>query len=32
MSTENVKIVELNEENWYDCCELEVSKEQTRIY
>ena len=28
MSTENVKIVELNEENWYDCCELEVSKEQ----
>jgi len=28
MSIENVKIVELNEENWYDCCELEVSKEQ----
>ncbi|WP_421102404.1 GNAT family N-acetyltransferase [Sporosarcina psychrophila] len=28
MSTENVKIVELNAENWYDCCELEVSKEQ----
>ena len=28
MSTENVKIVELNADNWYDCCELEVSKEQ----
>jgi len=28
MSIENVKIVELNAENWYDCCELEVSKEQ----
>jgi len=27
MSTENVEIVELNEENWYDCCDLEVSKE-----
>ncbi|MBK5441809.1 MULTISPECIES: GNAT family N-acetyltransferase [unclassified Peribacillus] len=28
MYTENVKIVELNAENWYDCCELEVSTEQ----
>lgn len=28
MNTENVKIVELNAENWYDCCELEVSLEQ----
>ena len=28
MSTENVKIVELNADNWYDCCELEVSTEQ----
>lgn len=28
MIEENVKIVELNEENWYDCCELEVSTEQ----
>lgn len=28
MSTENVEIVELNEENWYHCCELEVSAEQ----
>lgn len=28
MRTENVKIVELNAENWYDCCELEVSSEQ----
>ncbi len=28
MSTGNVKIVELNAENWYDCCELEVSIEQ----
>lgn len=30
MNTENVKIVELNAENWYDCCELEVSEEQTQ--
>lgn len=30
MNTENVKIVELNTENWYDCCELEVSEEQTQ--
>ncbi|MDJ0332699.1 GNAT family N-acetyltransferase [Planococcus sp. S3-L1] len=29
MNTENVKIVELNIENWYDCCKLEVSEEQT---
>lgn len=28
MNIENVKIVELHAENWYDCCELEVSKEQ----
>ena len=28
MSIENVKIVELNAENWYECCELEVSTEQ----
>lgn len=28
MIKENVKIVELNAENWYDCCELEVSTEQ----
>lgn len=28
MSTENVKIVEVNAENWYDCCELEVTAEQ----
>lgn len=28
MDTLNVKIVELNAENWYECCELEVSKEQ----
>lgn len=25
---ENVKIIELNAENWYDCCKLEVSTEQ----
>lgn len=30
MSRENVKIVELNAENWYHCCELEVSAEQQR--
>lgn len=28
MSIENVKIVELKAENWYDCCVLEVSAEQ----
>jgi diamine N-acetyltransferase len=28
MSTENVEIVELTAENWYDCCELEVSEDQ----
>ncbi|MGE7604448.1 GNAT family N-acetyltransferase [Peribacillus sp. NPDC097675] len=28
MYTENVKIVELHADNWYDCCELEVSTEQ----
>jgi diamine N-acetyltransferase len=28
MIKDNVKIVELNAENWYDCCELEVSTEQ----
>ena len=28
MNTVNVKIVELNADNWYDCCELEVSIEQ----
>ena len=28
MSTENVKIVELNAENWYHCCKLEISAEQ----
>ena len=31
MNTENVKLVELNEENWYDCCELEVSTEQAEF-
>lgn len=31
MSTENVEIVELNAENWYDCCELEVSTEQKQF-
>jgi diamine N-acetyltransferase len=25
----NVKLVELNEDNWYECCQLEVSKEQS---
>ncbi|EGA90965.1 spermine/spermidine acetyltransferase [Planococcus donghaensis MPA1U2] len=28
MKTNDVKIVELNAENWYDCCELEVSEDQ----
>ncbi|WP_066295594.1 GNAT family N-acetyltransferase [Bacillus sp. FJAT-29937] len=28
MKTSKVKIVELNTENWYECCKLEVFKEQ----
>lgn len=28
MMTENVKIIELDSENWYDCCALEVSEDQ----
>ncbi len=28
MHKENVKIVELNQDNWYDCCELVVTPEQ----
>jgi diamine N-acetyltransferase len=31
MRTEKVKIVELSAENWYDCCELEVSSEQKQF-
>lgn len=29
MNNNNVKIVEVNAENWYECCVLELSKEQT---
>lgn len=29
MSLENVKLVEVNAENWYECCQLEVSKNQS---
>ncbi len=28
MKMNNVSIVELNEENWYECCQLKVSEEQ----
>ncbi|WP_261133979.1 GNAT family N-acetyltransferase [Bacillus sp. Marseille-Q3570] len=28
MNTHNVELVELNEENWYECCKLEVSSDQ----
>lgn len=28
---QNVQIVELNAENWYDCCELQVSSEQKKF-
>ncbi|MCM3672035.1 GNAT family N-acetyltransferase [Mesobacillus maritimus] len=28
MSTEHVRIVELNKDDWYECCLLEVSPEQ----
>ncbi|QPQ36639.1 MULTISPECIES: GNAT family N-acetyltransferase [unclassified Lysinibacillus] len=30
MMNENVKIVELNAENWYECCTLEISMEQQK--
>jgi len=30
MSKENVEIVELNAENWYDCCKLEISTNQEK--
>ncbi|MGE7093813.1 GNAT family N-acetyltransferase [Lysinibacillus sp. NPDC048646] len=29
MNNNNVKLVELNAENWYECCVLDLSKEQT---
>lgn len=29
MCTGNVKIEELNEGNWYECCELEISEKQS---
>lgn len=28
MITENIKLVELNSDNWYECCQLEVSDNQ----
>ena len=28
MNNVNVKLVELNSENWYECCKLEVTEEQ----
>lgn len=28
MYTEDVKIVKVNEDNWYACCELNVADEQ----
>ncbi|WP_044337135.1 GNAT family N-acetyltransferase [Rossellomorea aquimaris] len=28
MNTNSVKIVELDAENWYDCCQLEISENQ----
>ena len=28
MKNVNVKLVQLNSENWYECCQLEVSEEQ----
>ncbi|TGB05427.1 GNAT family N-acetyltransferase [Halobacillus salinus] len=28
---ENVKLVEVNEENWYECCELEITSEQAEF-
>jgi diamine N-acetyltransferase len=28
MNTNSVKIVELNAENWYDCCQLEICEDQ----
>lgn len=28
MKTENIKLMELNQDNWYECCRLEVSENQ----
>lgn len=28
MNAENVKITEVNEENWYECCQLAVAEQQ----
>ncbi|MBM7586061.1 diamine N-acetyltransferase [Bacillus pakistanensis] len=30
MEKSNVKLVEVNAENWYECCELEVSEKQAK--
>ncbi|MBY6036548.1 GNAT family N-acetyltransferase [Fictibacillus nanhaiensis] len=30
MISEHVKLVEVNAENWYDCCKLEVSEDQKK--
>ncbi|WP_214483533.1 GNAT family N-acetyltransferase [Bacillus sp. SM2101] len=30
MNNVNVRLEKLNSENWYDCCQLEVSKEQEK--
>ncbi|MDF2066397.1 GNAT family N-acetyltransferase [Bacillus sp. Cr_A10] len=29
MRTNNVRLVELNDDNWYECCQLEISEEQS---
>ncbi len=29
--TDNVKLVEVIEENWYECCELEITSEQAEF-
>ncbi|WP_079479053.1 GNAT family N-acetyltransferase [Halobacillus salinus] len=31
MMTDNVKLVEVIEENWYECCELEITSEQAEF-
>ncbi|MBP2239521.1 diamine N-acetyltransferase [Cytobacillus eiseniae] len=28
MNTENIKLIELNAENWYECCLLDISENQ----
>ncbi|WP_102275353.1 GNAT family N-acetyltransferase [Cytobacillus massiliigabonensis] len=32
MKTDNIKLIELNSDNWYECCQLEVSENQKAFF